>query len=552
MDTGDSPKHKKDTDAEMSDASKSSSAKEAKDPVKGKEFKCSLTRRELKEDGYKLADSCPNKQFGCDLQVSQHPAESAGADVMSPNKRKAHEQLVAENAKKACFSNDKLEEFIRKLLDIDVKEKELPASFEELKQRLESPVKVALPLPCRPAEFGSSFDYSPSAADGLQRLATIVLRFFDEAETGNPILGQNGLHLFLDEGWASLFKLFNEYCPVQLSQARDRTDNSTTGLKLRPDYLCYVKHCLLFRGEEEDSDFDKAREDLSSKLFWNPAVLGGINFVLAYAASTSQIELFAMNGIGRYSLTGPLNLTAKNTRARLLCLSVNIYRWFLTVLPRIPYGCPKLFSKLLLKDGTVSISFKGDKKVGLYVKKECPVPSNYSGEKGLASLYSKLQSHASAHVIRVVKAVVKKTTLTLHIQPVGCRVLHPQDEKELKLAIRGILLGIHHLHKLNYSHNDLRWDNILIHSGNVYFVCDLECATAIDSKPDKPLSRMAPELADGKSGFSVQSDLYLVGRLMDNSKLSDVGSNFQAWLCEKDPAKRPKDAERALSHEWFK
>jgi hypothetical protein len=89
----------------------------------------------------------------------------------------------------------------------------------------------------------------------------------------------------------------NEAIPLNADFGRDLSDSKeqpTTGNKLCPDFLFYIKNCLIFRGEEEEKDFEKAKSDLSAKLVWNNLILGNLPYILGYCASRDQVEFFAL------------------------------------------------------------------------------------------------------------------------------------------------------------------------------------------------------------------------------------------------------------------
>lgn len=77
---------------------------------------------------------------------------------------------------------------------------------------------------------------------------------------------------------------------------------------------------------------------------------------------------------------------------------------------------------------------------------------------------------------------------------------------------------------------------MLCYGGDSFFLTDLECATHFTrNKLPFALKRQAPEVAE--SGFSVRSDLYLVGLLMTEAgaPLSADGANLRDSLCRSDP-----------------
>lgn len=73
----------------------------------------------------------------------------------------------------------------------------------------------------------------------------------------------------------------------------DRYKSGTLTNLSRPDFLCYLRKSLIFRGEEKKSeeDLETAQTELTQKLGqWNPIFYGNLPFVFAYATGGLAIQ----------------------------------------------------------------------------------------------------------------------------------------------------------------------------------------------------------------------------------------------------------------------
>ena len=107
--------------------------------------------------------------------------------------------------------------------------------------------------------------------------------------------GQDGMHYFLDTIILSTFRLMESAnSDLSLHIMRDCTHSSTVEYKCRPDFLLLVNNILLLRGEEEESDVEKARGDLKAKTKWQHRYLAQVPYIFGYAATWSRLNLYAM------------------------------------------------------------------------------------------------------------------------------------------------------------------------------------------------------------------------------------------------------------------
>lgn len=109
--------------------------------------------------------------------------------------------------------------------------------------------------------------------------------------------GQQILHLFIDSiVFRTIALLTSHFSDFDLTFGRDVVDSSqTTEKRSRPDFLLWVKNCLMLRGEEEMENFENAKNDLLKKFVWNPVLFGSLPYVFGYAATFTTFQFFALS-----------------------------------------------------------------------------------------------------------------------------------------------------------------------------------------------------------------------------------------------------------------
>ncbi|EXX70932.1 hypothetical protein RirG_083000 [Rhizophagus irregularis DAOM 197198w] len=88
---------------------------------------------------------------------------------------------------------------------------------------------------------------------------------------------------------------FNKYIcgalPIEIDQ--DKADSETTMIgSKQPDFLCWIKKLLLFKGEEKasSSEFNTAVEELKEKFnVLDPICFSKIQFMIGYAVAGSTV-----------------------------------------------------------------------------------------------------------------------------------------------------------------------------------------------------------------------------------------------------------------------
>ncbi len=82
--------------------------------------------------------------------------------------------------------------------------------------------------------------------------------------------------------------------------------------------------------------------------------------------------------------------------------------------------------------------------------------------------------------------------IELKLVPVGIRRL-PADEAELKSAVQNVFEALTHMRQGGYSHNDVRWPNIVFHDGG-WVLIDVENASFWDPNLERRDIQMVGQL----------------------------------------------------------
>jgi len=94
--------------------------------------------------------------------------------------------------------------------------------------------------------------------------------------------------------WATLAFFAEQLPSLDLECNRNSTDkynSATTIAGTRPDFLCWVRGALAFRGEEKAAFISEAHKDLKIKFGqWNAVFYGQLPFVFAYVTGGCRIQ----------------------------------------------------------------------------------------------------------------------------------------------------------------------------------------------------------------------------------------------------------------------
>ncbi|CAG8648985.1 6980_t:CDS:2, partial [Paraglomus brasilianum] len=150
--------------------------------------------------------------------------------------------------------------------------------------------------------------------------------------------------------------------------------------------------------------------------------------------------------------------------------------------------------------------------------------------------------------------VLNRHSVLLTLTPVGYMAI-PINEDELRDAIRDVLVAVEKLHKMNVVHRDIRRDNIVRLLDGSWMLIDFEEVARIgDSRT--AFSVAAPEYKGGQDFCNTAGDIWMVGNLLNDSRICDhihifpSAQQFRDKLTHENPNKRPT-ADEALRHEWL-
>ncbi len=143
-------------------------------------------------------------------------------------------------------------------------------------------------------------------------------------------------------------------------------------------------------------------------------------------------------------------------------------------------------------------------------------------KKTLKDFYSQCSNVPYLERLTASEIPVKHPTwLKLTLTPVGITRL-PQTEAELGHAIACLCTALVGIHKAGWTHNDIRWPNIIFSEGN-WILIDCEFV----SRHGAQLPNL--KITDPNSPRScIASDLYLVGKLLEHHSFAAFGGSLDA------------------------
>ncbi|GES96953.1 hypothetical protein RCL_jg4089.t1 [Rhizophagus clarus] len=214
------------------------------------------------------------------------------------------------------------------------------------------------------------------------------------------------LHYPIDAMIRVPLETFNKYIggALQIEIDRDKADLGTTtiGTK-RPDFLCWTKKLLLFKGEEKASsgEFNVAVEELEEKFnVLVPICFGKIQFMIGYAIAGSTVRFYAIDSSVEakkkpsilFPLTGELNASNLVNRFTILRTVVNIARIILTISDNIPNTLIPLGKRQKL--GHSFIMFLSNVVEKIILKVDLPYATNMDNQ---VNFLKKMYDYAKGH-----------------------------------------------------------------------------------------------------------------------------------------------------------
>lgn len=128
---------------------------------------------------------------------------------------------------------------------------------------------------------------------------------------------------------------------------------------------------------------------------------------------------------------------------------------------------------------------------------------------------------ASRYLIQLKHCLALKRETQLRLEPVGDRHARPVVLKDLEAAVHDILHGLADLHKQDYTHRDIRWENCIkinVESEYKWVIIDLEAAGSDGEEWEGDglvtWDKKTLEDRNGKRIYTKGSDMYQFGKLI--------------------------------------
>ncbi|RIB22181.1 hypothetical protein C2G38_2174613 [Gigaspora rosea] len=422
-------------------------------------------------------------------------------------------------------------------------------------------IHVIVELRGRKRTFDESLliDNSNAICKGLlQKFEIIPRKAFELQQLINaPLLRK--LPVTSDE--EKIFPVLDEFLgsvlPIEID--RDETDSGTTtiGTK-RPDFLCWVKNLLIFKGEEEANanDLGMAINELVEKFsVLDPVFFDKIQYVICYAAAGSSIRFYAIGGSEGTvkqltALTNSLNASNHLDRITILRTIINIARIVLTISDDIPDTILPLGKRRNL--GHSFITFYADSVEKRVLKADLPYSEDLNSRiQFLESMYQYAKGYPGLVQIEkgpvVTEGVYK---IVMKTRGVPCML---RTEDELREMAKCVLTGLARLHEGGFVHRDIRLPNILYIPGSCenfkYVLIDFEHGGFNKQKPGELLRGWDENTLTNVGCYTSTSDMYQFRKLLEgysNLMTTDDGKDFTNRLKSKCMT-----AVMALKHKWI-
>ncbi|CAG8648267.1 20480_t:CDS:2, partial [Gigaspora rosea] len=322
---------------------------------------------------------------------------------------------------------------------------------------------------------------------------------------------------------------------IDMRFSGNKSERTTTIGTKRPDFLCWVKNLLIFKGEEEANanDLGMAINELVEKFsVLDPVFFDKIQYMICYAAAGSSIRFYAIGGSEGTvkqltALTNSLNASNHLDRITILRTIINIARHSF-------------------------ITFYADSVEKRVLKAYLPYSEDlYSRIQFLESMYQYAKSYPGLVQIEKGPVVTERVyKIVMKTRGIPCML---RTEDELREMAKCVLIGLARLHEGSFVHRDIRLPNILYIPGSCenskYVLIDFEHGGFNKQKPGELLRGWDENTLTNAGCYTSTSDMYQFGKLLEgysNLMTTDYGNDFTNRLKSKCMT-----AVMALKHKWI-
>ncbi|CAG8557062.1 5318_t:CDS:2, partial [Gigaspora margarita] len=400
----------------------------------------------------------------------------------------------------------------------------IPRKVCELQQLINAPLLRKLPVTSGEEKIYPELDEFVCTNDDERRstiakiISTVLCSTINRRFLGNK--SESMLHYPLDAMIMVPLETFNGFLGSDLPIEIDRAK--------RPDFLCWVKNLLIFKGEEKANanDLDMAINKLVEKFsVLDPVFFDKIQYMICYAAAGSSIRFYAIDGSEGAvkqltALTNSLNASNHLDRITILCTIINIARIVLTISDDIPSTILPLGKRRKL--GHSFITFYANSVEKRVMKADLPYSKDLNSRiQFLESMYQYAKGYPGLVQIKkgpVFTKGVYKIVMKTRVIPCMLRT-----DDELREMAKCVLTGLARLHGGGFVHRDIRLPNIL------YIP-----AWSFNKQKLGGLLRDWDENTLTNAGcYTSTSDMYQFGKLLEGYMTTDEGEDFTNRLKSK-------------------
>ncbi|PKY39887.1 hypothetical protein RhiirA4_415402 [Rhizophagus irregularis] len=442
----------------------------------------------------------------------------------------------------------------------------IPNKVEELKTLIDALLLRKLPVTSdEEIMFPDISDYvCTTQGERRSAIAKIISNLFT-IDTKFSGKSESMLHYPIDSMIRIPLENFNKYLggslPIDID--RDKSDSgSTTKGTQRPDFLCWIKKLLIFKGEERANvgDFDTARIELVEKFnVLDPIFFGNVKFLICYAAAESNVQFYAIDGLKEtvknpnqlMPLTGVLNSINLVDRITILRTTVNIARIVLTISDDIPDVIIPLGKKQKL--GHSYITFFANSVIKLVPEVDLPYAQHLQSRvRFLTSMYKHAKGYPGLVQIKEDPLFIQDERMykvKMTTRGIPCKLNNENDVREMTKCV---LTGLARLHAGRYVHRDIRIPNIVFvsehHDNFRYVLIDFEHRGMNKQKPSENLNGWDANTLTKSGHYVYLSEMYQLGKMLEkyNDLMTAGGKDFVNQLKSKNLT-----AEEALKHTWI-